>query len=406
MSADASIPGARGEPRNESRGDFRSDSAGDVQGGAQGALQAASARRAGAGDESSQGASAAVLASKPAAAPPRLLRRRSGRALLALGLLMLAAFVVAIASGAVPVSLAALWQADRELSTLQRMVLLELRLPRVILAAAVGASLAVSGAVLQGLFRNPLAEPQLIGVSSGAALGAIAMIVLGGELPLTDALRPYSVSLAAILGALAVTGSLYFFASRRGSSDVTSMLLIGIAVNALAAVGIGLFTWLANDGELRSLTFWSLGSFGGAQWSTVVPAVALIALALAVLAPSGRALDRLQLGELEARRLGVSVAALKRRLVFAAAVGVGAAVSVSGIIGFLGLVVPHIARLLVGVHHSVLLIASALLGAALAITADLGARTLVAPAEMPVGLLTSALGAPFFLWLILRLRHR
>ena len=384
MSTDASIPGARGEARNESPG--------------------------APGNESSQGASeavsAAVLASKPAAAPPRLLRRRSGRALLALGLLMLAAFVVAIASGAVPVSLTALWQADRELSTLQRMVLLELRLPRVILAAAVGASLAVSGAVLQGLFRNPLAEPQLIGVSSGAALGAIAMIVFGGELPLTDTLRPYSVSLAAILGALAVTGSLYFFASRRGSSDVTSMLLIGIAVNALAAVGIGLFTWLANDGELRSLTFWSLGSFGGAQWSTVVPAVALIGLALAVLAPSGQALDRLQLGELEARRLGVSVAALKRRLVFAAAVGVGAAVSVSGIIGFLGLVVPHIARLLVGVHHSVLLIASALLGAALAIAADLGARTLVAPAEMPVGLLTSALGAPFFLWLILRSRHR
>lgn len=374
MSTDASISGAQGEARNESRGAPGNESRGD--------------------------------ANKPAAAPPRLPRRRSGRALLALGLLMLAAFVVAIASGAVPVSLAALWQADRELSTLQRMVLLELRLPRVILAAAVGASLAVSGAVLQGLFRNPLAEPQLIGVSSGAALGAIAMIVLGAELPLTDTLRPYSVSLAAILGALAVTGSLYFFASRRGSGDVTSMLLIGIAVNALAAVGIGLFTWLANDGELRSLTFWSLGSFGGAQWSTVVPAVALIGLALAVLAPSGQALDRLQLGELEARRLGVSVAALKRRLVFAAAVGVGAAVSVSGIIGFLGLVVPHIARLLVGVHHSVLLIASALLGAALAIAADLGARTLVAPAEMPVGLLTSALGAPFFLWLILRRRHR
>lgn len=336
----------------------------------------------------------------------RLPRRRRSRSLLALGLLMLAAFAVAIASGAVPVPLAAIWQADRDLSALQRMVLLELRLPRVILAAAVGASLAVSGAVLQGLFRNPLAEPQLIGVSSGAALGAVTMIVLGGELALPDALQAYSVSLAAILGALAVTGSLYFFASRRGSGDVTSLLLIGIAVNALAAVGIGLFTWLANDGELRSLTFWSLGSFGGAQWSTVVPAVALIGVAIAALAPTGQGLDRLQLGELEARRLGVSVAALKRRLVFAAAVGVGAAVSVSGIIGFLGLVVPHIARLLVGVHHTVLLVASAFLGSALAIAADLGARTLVAPAEMPVGLLTSALGAPFFLWLVLRVRHR
>ena len=345
---------------------------------------------------------AAAAARRPWHVP----RRRGSPALLALCLLMLTAFAIAIASGAVPVPMAAIWQADRELSVLQRMVLLELRLPRVILAGAVGASLAVSGAVLQGLFRNPLAEPQLIGVSSGAALGAIAMIVLGGELSLPDALKPYSVSLAAIGGALLVTGSLYFFASRRGSSDVTSMLLIGIAVNAIAAVGIGLFTWLANDGELRSLTFWSLGSFGGAQWSSVVPATVLIGLAIAALVPSGKRLDRLQLGELEARRLGVSVVALKRRLVFAAAVGVGAAVSVSGIIGFLGLVVPHIARLLVGVHHTVLLIASAFLGSTLAIVADLGARTLVAPAEMPVGLLTSALGAPFFLWLVLRVRHR
>jgi iron complex transport system permease protein len=184
------------------------------------------------------------------------------------------------------------------------------------------------------------------------------------------------------------------------------MLLVGIAINAIAAVGIGLFTWLANDGELRSLTFWSLGSFGGAQWSTVVPAGALIVLSLLALLPTGTALDRLQLGELEAKRLGVSVPRLKRRLVFAAAVGVGAAVSVSGIIGFVGLVVPHIARLLVGVHHRLLLIASAVLGATLAIAADLAARTLVAPAEMPVGLLTSAFGAPFFLWLILRVRHR
>ena len=331
---------------------------------------------------------------------------RDSRALLGLLALLLAALTVAIATGAVTIPLSALWRTDLDLSTLQRMVLLELRLPRVVLAGLVGASLAISGAVLQGLFRNPLAEPQLIGVSSGAALGAIAMIVLGSGLALPEAIEPYGVSLAAICGALLVTGSLYLVANRRGSGDVTTMLLIGIAINAIAAVGIGLFTWIANDGELRSLTFWSLGSFGGAQWSTVLPAAVLILLAMILLWPAGGDLDRLQLGELEARRLGVSVPALKRRLVFAAAVGVGASVAVSGIIGFVGLVVPHIARMLVGVHHRLLLIASALLGAALAVAADLGARTLVAPAEMPVGLLTSALGAPFFLWLILRVRQR
>ncbi len=340
---------------------------------------------------------------------PRMLAAlssREARALIALVGLLIAAFAIAVATGAVSLPLSALWRSDLELTNLQRMVLTELRLPRVVLAGAVGAALASSGAVLQGLFRNPLAEPQLIGVSSGAALGAIAMIVLGSGLGLPDGLRPYSVSIAAILGALGVTASLYFVANRKGSGDVTTMLLIGIAINAIAGVGIGLFTWLANDGELRSLTFWSLGSFGGAQWPMVVPAGLLIVLSLLILLPTGQALDRLQLGELEARRLGVSVTALKRRLVFASAIGVGAAVSVSGIIGFVGLVVPHIARLLVGVHHRLLLIASAVLGAALAIVADLGARTMVAPAEMPVGLITSALGAPFFLWLILRVRSR
>ncbi len=347
-------------------------------------------------------ASSKVVPGLHAAAPVQ----RSRATLWGLAVLLLLAACLAISTGAVPVPINALWNPDLTLTELQRMVLLELRLPRVTLAAIVGAALAASGAVLQGLFRNPLAEPQLIGVSSGAALGAIAMIVLGGGLALPAVVQPYSIPLAAIAGALTVTASLYLIASRRGSTDVTTMLLIGIAINAIAAVGIGLFTWLANDGELRSLTFWSLGSFGGAQWSTAVPALLLIALSLAILLPTGADLDRLQLGELEARRLGVSVPKLKRRLVFATAVGVGAAVSVSGIIGFVGLVVPHIARMLVGVHHRRLIIAASMLGAALAIIADLGARTLVAPAEMPVGLITSAIGAPFFLWLILRVQHR
>ena len=325
---------------------------------------------------------------------------------LLLALLCLGTASIAISTGAVDIPLAALWRADLSLTTLQSTVLLELRLPRVILAAAVGAALATGGAALQGLFRNPLAEPQLIGVSAGAALGAICLIVLGDQIALPKVLTPYAISLGAIVGALTVTAGLYGIASRRGSSDMTTMLLIGIAVNAIASVGIGIFTFIADDGELRSLTFWTMGSFGGAQWTTVLPALVLIGGATAVLLPAGRDLDRLQLGELEAKRLGVSVTALKRRLVFATAIGVGAAVSVSGIIGFAGLVIPHIARMIVGVHHSVLLPASALMGAALAMAADTGSRTLVAPAEVPVGLLTAAIGAPFFLWLVMRVKAR
>ncbi|KGE03007.1 FecCD family ABC transporter permease [Pseudohaliea rubra] len=325
--------------------------------------------------------------------------------LLALAALMLLAAATGVSVGAVPVPVLDLLLDRSTVTPLQAMVFSELRLPRVVLAGMVGAGLALAGACLQGLFRNPLAEPQLIGVSSGAALGAIAMIVFGEALALPEALSPYSLPAAAILGAVTVTGALYAFASRRGQGGVTTLLLVGIAVNALAGVGIGLFTWLANDGELRSLTFWSMGSFGGTQWRTALPAMALIALATAYLLPAARRLDLLQLGELEAARLGVCVVALKRRLVFGVAVAVGAGVAVAGIIGFVGLVVPHIARLLGGVHHRYVLPASALLGATLAITADLGARTLVVPAEMPVGLITSAIGAPFFLWLVLRLRR-
>jgi iron complex transport system permease protein len=323
---------------------------------------------------------------------------------LAVGLV--ATLILGCAVGAVPVPLLSVLVGRAELSELHAMVLTELRIPRVMLAAAVGAALATAGAAMQGLFRNPLAEPQLIGVSAGAALGAIAMIVVGEGVGLPDWVEPYALPLAAIAGAALVTTGLYFFAARRRDPGMTTMLLVGIAVNAMAGVGIGLFTWVANDGQLRSLTFWSMGSFGSARWETALPAMVLIGCAIAVLVPGARQLDLLQLGETEARRLGVSVPRLKRRLVFGSAAAVGAGVAVSGVIGFVGLVVPHIARMLGGVHHAYLLPASALLGASLAVAADLGARTLVTPAEMPVGLITSAIGAPFFLWLIARLRAR
>ncbi len=318
--------------------------------------------------------------------------------------LLIAITLIAISAGAVELNIPGFLLGTVDLSGLQRAVLLELRLPRVLLAGSVGAALAIAGACLQGLFRNPLAEPQLIGVSSGAALGAISMIVFGNQLSIPDYLMPYSLPLAAIIGALIVTSGLYVLACRHGQRNVVGLLLLGIAVNAMSGVGIGLFTWVANDGELRSLTFWTMGSFGGNRWNTVIPAVALIGVALAIVLPTARQLDRLQLGELEAERLGVCLRSLKRRVIFGVAVAVGAGVAVAGTIGFVGLVVPHIARMLAGVRHHYLLPASALLGASLTIGADLGARTLVIPAEMPVGLITSAIGAPFFFWLILRVR--
>lgn len=332
--------------------------------------------------------------------------RRARNALLGFVVVLGAAVLIGCVVGAVPIPILGALFGDAEINPLQRTVLLELRIPRVLLAAMVGAALAVAGAALQGLFRNPLAEPQLIGVSSGAALGAIAMIVLGPRFGIPEAIGPYTVPLAAMTGAILVTSALYAFARRRRDPGVATMLLIGIAINALAAVGIGFFTWIANEGELRELTFWTLGSFGAAQWDTALPAIVFMAVAIAALIPGARQLDLLQLGETEARRLGVSVPALKRRVVFGSAAAVGAGVAVSGIIAFVGLVVPHLARMLGGVHHAYLLPGAALLGAALVVVADLGARTLVSPAEMPVGLLTSAIGAPFFLWLITRLRHR
>ncbi len=331
-------------------------------------------------------------------------RRRASPFLVSSAALLAVAIVLGCAIGTVPVPLLPALFGDTELTALQRAVLVDLRLPRVLLAAAVGAGLGVGGAVLQGLFRNPLAEPQLIGVSSGGALGAIACIVLTSRLGAPAALAPYLLPVAAIAGALLVTSALYLFAVRKRDRGVATLLLVGIAINALAAVAIGFFTWIAKDGELRSLTYWTMGSFGGARWVTALPAMTLIGLAIVSLLPLARRLDLLQLGAVDAQRLGVSVPNLRRRIVFGAAMAVGAGVAVSGILGFVGLVVPHVVRMLGGVHHRILLPGSALLGAVLAVAADLGARTIVQPAEMPVGLLTSAIGAPFFLWLILRMR--
>lgn len=332
---------------------------------------------------------------------PDLPRRPAAVTLLALG--VVAAATAALSHGAVPLSLPHLFEAG---AGLERSVFLDIRAPRVVLAGLVGTALAVSGTSLQGMFRNPLADPGLIGVSSGAAVGAIAMIVLGSALGLGAWATPFALPLAAVAGAALVTLFLYAFAERYGHFSIVTILLVGIAVNALAGVAIGIFQYVSDDGQLRSLVFWMMGSFGRASWLLTLPVAVLIAGACITLVRQSRPLDVLQLGEPEAFHLGVDLKGLKRRVIFCSAVAVGAGVAVSGIVGFVGLVVPHLARLLVGPGHRYLMPAAALLGAGLTMLADLVARTVTAPAELPVSLVTSALGAPFFLWLIARVRPR
>ena len=278
-----------------------------------------------------------------------------------------------------------------------------LRVPRTLLAMLAGAVLGLAGAVMQGLFRNPLADPGLLGISAGAALGAVAMIVLGGAL-LPPWLRPYGVALAAFAGALAVTGLVLRLGQHEGRVLVGAMLLAGIAVNALVGAATSALIFAADDMQLRDVLFWTMGSCAGAT-PAVLLATGLAAAPLALAAPGfARGLNALILGEREAVSLGIPVEALKRRAVLLCALAVGAAVAATGMIGFVGLVAPHLARLLRGADHRWVLPAAAMIGAALLPLADAAARVAVAPAELPIGLLTALLGGPFFLALLLR--HR
>ncbi|MCW2294193.1 iron complex transport system permease protein [Pseudomonas sp. BIGb0408] len=331
---------------------------------------------------------------------------------IALGLLLALALWLSLALGPVSLPLGDTLRAALRLSGLPlegdglqqaELILGQIRMPRTLLGLAVGAVLALCGVAMQGLFRNPLADPGLIGVSSGAALGAAVAIVGGAALGgIPELFAPYLLSLCAFLGGLVVTALVYRLGRRNGQTSVTTMLLAGIALNALAFACIGLFTYLADDATLRTLTFWNLGSLNGASYARLWPLL-LVTLAVALWLPRrAQALNALLLGESEARHLGVAVERLKRELVFCTALGVGAAVAAAGMIGFIGLVVPHLVRLLVGPDHRVLLPASALAGASLLLLADLFARLILSPAELPIGIVTALIGAPFFLYLLLR----
>lgn len=287
-------------------------------------------------------------------------------------------------------------------------IVAEIRAPRVALAAAVGAGLALSGTTLQGVLRNPLADPGLIGVTAGAALGAVASIVLATTLfgAVPPAFRPWILPAMAFAGALAATAVVFAVARRGGATHAATLILAGVAVNAIAFAVVGLLTYVSDDQQLRDLTFWSMGGLGGASWRAAGLAAACVLVAGLGLFRLARGLDLLQLGERAAWHAGLEVERLKRAAGLFSALAVGAGTAVAGPIGFVGLVAPHIARLCVGPGHRLVAPASALVGAALLLGADLGVRLIVPPAEPPVGLATSLIGGPFFLWLLLSRMRR
>ncbi|TXM14988.1 FecCD family ABC transporter permease [Vibrio parahaemolyticus] len=299
-------------------------------------------------------------------------------------------------------SLRGLIGAHSELAPHIQLVVNEIRLPRTILCMFIGAILAICGVVMQGLFRNPLAEPGIIGVSAGAALGGAFAIVVFAEFSQN---HPQLMNLAALplfafLGGALTTVLVYWLGTNKFGTSVTIMLLAGVAISALSGAAIGFLNFSADDQMLRDLTLWSMGSLAGANWAGIGLASVTLVVLLFWFHKKAMSLNALLLGESEARHLGVPVQKLKRQLILLSAVGVGVTVSICGAIGFIGLVIPHLGRMLAGPDHRTLLPISALLGALLLTCADMIARVLLAPAELPVGIVTALIGAPFFIYLL------
>ena len=344
-----------------------------------------------------------------AAAPPLSRAQRARNARLGFSLLLPACLLVALASGSVDLSLrelvAGLYQGlSGQIVDQSGVIISQIRLPRALLAGLVGSVLAATGAATQGLFRNPLADPSLIGVTAGASLGASVAIVLGGS-SLGAYLGFSLVSLGAFLGGLLTVALVYRLAQSGSGTSVATMLLAGIAVTAFAGSVGSLLEYQASNDMLRRISLWRMGGLDGANYPRLVVA-ALIGLPLLFTLPRyAKALNALLLGESEARHLGIDVDRVKWVLIVLVAIGVGACVALAGTIAFVGLVVPHIVRLLLGPDHRALLPACALAGACLMLLADTLARLVMAPAELPVGVITALVGVPFFISL-LRRRHQ
>ncbi|MEV5565440.1 FecCD family ABC transporter permease [[Kitasatospora] papulosa] len=280
-------------------------------------------------------------------------------------------------------------------------VLWNVRLPRVTLALLVGSSLGCAGALMQGVFGNPLAEPGVIGISSGAAVGAVASIALG-----LTFFGNWTITVCAFASGLATVLLVYVLSRSGGRTEVVTLILTGIAVNAFAGALIGLFIFFADNAQITQITFWQLGSLSQATWPKVLAVLPCAALGLLVAPFHARKLDLLALGERPARHLGVDVERLRIVLVLVVALLTAAAVAVAGIISFVGLLVPHLLRMANGPGHRFLVPGSAVGGALVLVAGDLAARTVADPAELPLGVLTALFGSPFFFWLLRRTRRR
>ncbi|SDO05218.1 iron complex transport system permease protein [Pedobacter steynii] len=343
--------------------------------------------------------------------------KNTGYILLILTVVLVLTMVISSCVGAVQISFSELisiiayhtgLSEHQNFEAQQAAVFLNLRLPRVLLGVLIGAALGVSGAAIQGLFRNPLAEPGLIGISSGATLFAVIMIVLETKIfkELTGVIGFYALSLASFIGAGLTTMLVYRIAMRNGKTIITTLLLGGIAINALAGAFIGLLTYMATDAQLRNITFWSLGSLGGASWPTVTTLLPFVLIPVFGLPFLAKSLNALALGESQAMHMGVNVKVVKRIIIAMATMAVGASVAVAGMIAFIGLIIPHILRMTFTADHRLVVPGAALLGAALLTMADLIARTVVAPAELPIGILTAMIGAPVFIYIIITERNK
>ncbi len=330
--------------------------------------------------------------------------------LLGTGLLFICIASLCLGAYAIPLEntlailLNSLGIATENFETSQANVLLQIRLPRILLNLLIGGGLGIAGAALQGMFRNPLVEPGLIGVSTGSALFAIIFIVFFSGGTSTGFLSSLGLPLFAFVGGLIHVAAVFKLSTNQGTSDTATLILAGIAINALAGALIGLVLFFADDSALRSFTFWSLGDMSGATWQKLPFALILIGLPSILILQKTKELNALSLGEQEAFHMGVPVNKVKIQLLICSALIVGVGVSMVGVIGFVGLVVPHLVRLIFSADHRIVLPGSFLLGAILLNVADLIARVIVIPAEMPIGVITALCGAPFFIWLIFNLK--
>lgn len=319
--------------------------------------------------------------------------------LILLGFIFIISIFISLQVGATKISFSNLFYdlLNGMNSSTNSIVMVNIRLPRIVLGILIGSGLAVSGVVVQGLFRNPLVEPGLVGVSTGAALTSSICVVFFGNLISNNNYVLYFVSfIGAIISSIIVFG----FSLRSGKIQTYELLLTGIGINAIAAACIGFTVFFATDTQLRSITFWSLGSIAGANWNMIIKALPFLVLPYILLPFFSRSLNVMQLGEREAAHLGFPVESIKMGIILIICLIVGTCVSLSGIIGFVGLVVPHILRISISSDYRLLIPASSLLGAILVLVADSFARTLVAPTELPIGIMTSAIGAPIFLWVL------